>query len=829
MSRPSVLDSGCQQIDPAKAKGLGDDGVWAASPMAYLLLRDAWRLASALLNSRLRNGDNEMTRVFRRAIIAGLAVAASCAHNEEAQQPITLADSPPAAESSPSSTADSAASSADTDNGWPRTLSSGSDQITIYQPQIESWDRNALAARAAVSVQTAASSQPVYGVVWFSARTEVDKENRVVTLQDVQLTKTNFPSEPDRNDQYSHAIRQQISKGIQTIALDRLQASLAVTRAEEKQATVAVKNTTPRIIYSATPALLILIDGQPTLRKVDGTSLLRIINTRSLILLDSANGRYYLFLANRWMQARAVTGPWTAAQNTPSSLETAKQAAVKAKLVDLLDDPDSPVVAELQKGVVPTLYVRTTPASLIQTDGQPQFQPVASTQLLEVTNSSDQIFLNSADQRYYVLLSGRWYRSASLQKGPWSFVSAKQLPTGFSQIPENHPKGAVLASVAGTAQAQEATIANQIPQTATVDRKQAKLTVMYDGAPQFKPVCQTAGLTYAVNSATPVIRTGPTTYFAVDSGIWFTATSPNGPWTVATFVPQEVYSIPACSPIYNVTHVYVYGATPEVVYTGYTPGYLGSFASTDGVVVFGTGYVYPPWVGTVWVGAPVTFGFDVGWTLGFGWGFGGFAFGVWGGPLFHPWWGPYGWGWGHRDIWVHNIHYDNIYHEAWHRDVVRDHWDRHGFANRGRFPGDRRGGNSVFAGRDGHAYRNSGNGGWQRFGNGGWHPAPGAGSAGGRVQPGFHGPGGGASQPIAHAPANELSHESQARDIGASHYGAFRAGGGAAGGGFHGGGVGGGGVGGGGFHGGGFGGGGFHGGGFGGGGGFHGGGGGGRR
>jgi hypothetical protein len=237
---------------------------------------------------------------------------------------------------------------------------------------------------------------------------------------------------------------------------------------------------------------------------------------------------------------------------------------------------------------VPTIWVSTTPAELIQTDGKPQLQPIASTRLLEVTNSSTDLFLDEADQHYYALLSGRWYRSLSLESGPWSFVSAKQLPADFAQIPENHPKGAVLASVAGTPQAQEAAIANQIPQTAIVNRSQAQLTVKYDGPPQFKPVCETA-LTYAVNTANPVIRIAPTTYFAVDSGVWFSAASPNGPWTVASFVPQEVYSIPPCSSIYHVAHVYVYGATPEVVYTGYTPGYLGSFVNLDGVVVFGTG------------------------------------------------------------------------------------------------------------------------------------------------------------------------------------------------------------------------------------------------
>jgi hypothetical protein len=34
-------------------------------------------------------------------------------------------------------------------------------------------------------------------------------------------------------------------------------------------------------------------------------------------------------------------------------------------------------------------------------------------------------------------------------------------------------------------------------------------------------------------------------------------------------------------------YAYVYGATPEFEYVGYTPGYLGAFVS-DGVVVFGT-------------------------------------------------------------------------------------------------------------------------------------------------------------------------------------------------------------------------------------------------
>jgi hypothetical protein len=75
------------------------------------------------------------------------------------------------------------------------------------------------------------------------------------------------------------------------------------------------------------------------------------------------------------------------------------------------------------------------------------------------------------------------------------------------------------------------------------------------------------------------------------------------------------------SPLHYVTYVRVYGATPTVVYVGYTPGYLGTIVTPDGVVVYGTGVVYTPWVGSVWYPPPPTYGtgtaFAWGATTGF--------------------------------------------------------------------------------------------------------------------------------------------------------------------------------------------------------------------
>ena len=69
--------------------------------------------------------------------------------------------------------------------------------------------------------------------------------------------------------------------------------------------------------------------------------------------------------------------------------------------------------------------------------------------------------------------------------------------------------------------------------------------------------------------------------------------------------------------MHYVTYVRVYGSTPTVVYVGYTPGYMGTCVSTEGVVVYGTGYSYPAYVGTtVWVGYPPSYGYGASFACG---------------------------------------------------------------------------------------------------------------------------------------------------------------------------------------------------------------------
>ena len=111
--------------------------------------------------------------------------------------------------------------------------------------------------------------------------------------------------------------------------------------------------------------------------------------------------------------------------------------------------------------------------------------------------------------------------------------------------------------------------------------------------------------------------------WTVDSGVYSYKDFYGDPvtgWQVCINVPSVIYSIPPAYPVYHVRYVRVYNYTPDYVYVGYYPGYVGCFVDR-GVVVYGTGYRYAPWVGTYYYPWPATFGFGVSYSLGFGWGF----------------------------------------------------------------------------------------------------------------------------------------------------------------------------------------------------------------
>jgi hypothetical protein len=533
------------------------------------------------------------------------------------------------------------------DEAWPRKVARGDETFSMYQPQLEVWNGDELRAYAALAVMSTTNKTTKYGVVWFRARTEVDKVNRQVTLDNFEITRITFPMMQTKEAEYQALLQAKLPGKSRVIALDRLEAALAASDSEQAGVeALPVNNDPPKVIFTTKPSLLVLVDGPPKYRDVGGTDLQLMLNTRATILLDTKKKEYYLNVMDGWLQAPdLVTGSWSYTSKIPSDMKEITKGIQERQQATAQEGSTVPSLKQAkEKGNIPVIYVSVGPGELLVTEGAPQFETIPTTQLEYVKNTTANIFRDTSSLEYYILLAGRWFRSKSLESGPWEFVDAKSLPEQFANIPENSPKAGVLVSVRGTGPAKEALIANAIPQTATITRNQAQLQVKYDGDPQFKNI-EGTDMQYAVNTATPVIQVDDKSYYAVENAVWFVAAAPVGPWAVATSVPPAIYSIPLSSSLHYVTYVKVYRSAPDVVYVGYTPGYYGTVvSSTTSTVVYGTGWYYPPYVGSYWYGAPYTYGVGVAstWSSGTGWSITigvGYTYGY---PYYYPWWGPWG-------------------------------------------------------------------------------------------------------------------------------------------------------------------------------------------
>lgn len=622
------------------------------------------------------------------------------------------------------------------DGQWPRVIENAQGIVTVYQPQIESFNDVTLDARAAVSVKPN-KKEPVFGAVWFHARTTVNRDARTVLLDSTTVTNMKFPNAtPEQEAWLKSVINAEIPNWGSYISYDVLVAQLALVK-QEQTASARLNNAPPDIVYTTTPTVLIMIDGDPIYKEVEG-GLKTVVNTPYFIVEDKGTGIWYLKGRESWYSGQDVLGPWSPMSSTPP--QAVRDLAAKT----VSAPPDSLAKAE-GKPAIPAVVVRTKPAEIIQTDGEPKFEPVNNTNLLYVKNSEDDIIMDIDSQQYYVLLAGRWYTTKSLAGGPWAYVPGDKLPPDFPKIPEGSALADVRPSVPGTTEAREAVLENSIPQTAKIDRKTATVDVKYDGDPQFKAIEGTK-MSYAVNTDKSVLLIGGR-YYCCDQAIWFESSAATGPWTVSTKVPDEVQSIPPDCPVYNVKYVYIYDSTPEVVYEGYTPAYYGSYVY-GGCVVYGTGYYYRPWYGAYYYPRPVTYGFAVHYNPWTGWGFSvgisygwmSISFGHYGG-----YWGPAGYGYGYRHGYGHGYGhgYNNGYRHGFGAGYVAGknqgnrptQYSRNNYQNRQGVKSTPRpaqqpvGGsrmkpshqpNNVYADRNGNVYRNN-KGNWQtRDSKGNW-------------------------------------------------------------------------------------------------------------
>jgi hypothetical protein len=618
------------------------------------------------------------------------------------------------------------------DEEWPREIQTEKGLVVLYQPQIDSLDGDLLSGRSAVSIKSTGQDEPIFGAAWLEGRIETDYDTRTVTFSRVEVPRVRFQ---DASDEQQEELAALLTGEIPTwdleLSLDELMASLEIAEQQGLAAT-DFDDSPPVILFTDEPTVLVSIDGEPRFQELEKTGVQTVVNTPFLIAQDPEwKDFYYLYAgADSWYEARAVKGPWKPTTKVPKKVKQLEPEDEEIEPEDEVESPDRP----------PAILVATESTELIVSDGQPQFLPIGDGSLLIIKNTESDILRENTTQRIFVLLSGRWFASKSTN-GPWDFVPSDALPESFSEIDPDSDYGYLLTWVAGSELAEETSLDSYVPQTAAIKRS-ATIEVTYDGEPKFEPIEETS-LFYAVNTESQVIQAG-SKYYCAEDGVWYVADDPKGPWRVASEVPDEIYTIPPSNPNYNVTYVYVYDSTPEVVYVGYYPGYTGSYLY-NGCVVYGTGWYYRPWHGRYYYPRYRTWGFSVRWNPWHGWGFGfgistgRFTFGIgYGGWYRRGWWGPRGYrgyrrgynrGWhrGYRN--GNRAGYRNGY-RAGRRDSGRNMYQRSnnagkvaatGRTQQARSPGASTGrANNVYTDKQGNVYRQGADGNWQQRDGGQW-------------------------------------------------------------------------------------------------------------
>jgi len=191
------------------------------------------------------------------------------------------------------------------------------------------------------------------------------------------------------------------------------------------------------VFVSKEPAELVLTAGKPEYNPIPQTKLLEVTNTESLLILDSAGGKFYFQAAGRWFRAPKLDGPWSAASNDlPEDFAKIPDDHPLAFLKATVPGTDEAADAVLLASVPQSTYVdsQKPPTLVVTYQGEPNFQPIPTTTVKYAVNSPYSVFL--VDSGYYCCDEGVWF-SAKTATGPWAWCA--EVPKAIYTIPASSP------------------------------------------------------------------------------------------------------------------------------------------------------------------------------------------------------------------------------------------------------------------------------------------------------------------------------------------------------------------------------------------------------
>ena len=193
----------------------------------------------------------------------------------------------------------------------------------------------------------------------------------------------------------------------------------------------------PTVFYSADPAELLLLEGEPQWAAIGDSGLSYAANTKQELF--KVGQQHYFLISGRWFEATDLAGPWTMATELPVAFQDipvengddshaksyvrksvpGTQEAWEAALVASI-----PRKAQIVRGAEGALNLTVTYS------GDPVFTPIETTDIEMAVNTSYQVFRYGS--AYYLCHNAVWLTAFSAN-GPWTF--ADSIPEEFATIP----------------------------------------------------------------------------------------------------------------------------------------------------------------------------------------------------------------------------------------------------------------------------------------------------------------------------------------------------------------------------------------------------------
>jgi len=194
----------------------------------------------------------------------------------------------------------------------------------------------------------------------------------------------------------------------------------------------------PEIIVRTQPSELIQTEGTGDFRPIQGTDLLYLDNTESMVFLNIESQDYFVVFSGRWYAGPSLEGPWTfvPSDELPDDFADIPEGSDRDLVLAYVAGTEAAKEAVVDAYIPETATVdRQTASTEVTYDGAPQFQSIQGTNLEYAVNTSSTV-LRAERVRYFCVDNGVWFE-ARTPKGPWTVATER--PAQVERIPPSSP------------------------------------------------------------------------------------------------------------------------------------------------------------------------------------------------------------------------------------------------------------------------------------------------------------------------------------------------------------------------------------------------------